>query len=366
MKRVILLAGLVVCSAMKSEGNTPESGVKRPQIQQGDKRGDKLDTKYTLLFTYCPPEFRKRLQGAIRYLESVKKEPTAPGKIGESLNHVLDKLNVYVSSKEEDKQKLIALIPEDADVAKFLEATKSPDFKALMPLYEAINALIVFACARLYCSEFDIANSWFWSVNWGRRPRLEIDTLDDYFSKLVFPDTFGEGSVSEREFLAHCYRLFLMPASREETLLMTEKLFDLIVNDREFRNTIACFKVRPSLMPTSDDIKESFEGWNGEPIKLDSKAYLPVINLYLKKGKGAAEKAVEILRKEFKDMKGCGIAPRFSLKINNWLYYAQGFGTPKKNPRSYAFLDKNANYALFNSSFMPSKTVEDYYLEVCE
>ena len=347
MKRIALVVCLIFCSIVK------------PQEKD-------FTVKHEVLFAYCPQQFHSALKDAVAYLERTKSVPTKPGKIEETINHVLAKFKVYSSAKPEDVQKLISLIPFNCGVERFLEASNSSEFKTLSPLYEAMNTIIVFALARKYNSEFDIANGWFWSVNWGKRPRKAIDQLDDYFSRLVFPDTFGEGTLAERKFLSKCYRLFLMPQSREETLVIVDKVFDLIAHNSEFSHTMACFKVRPSLMPFGDNIDETFVGWNGESIKISSKAYLPVINLYLEKGKAKAETAVRILRDELKEVKGSGIAPRFSLEIvKNWIYYAQGFGTPKKNPRSQAFLDEKSNWALFNTDFLSGKTVDDYYLSVC-
>ena len=87
-------------------------------------------------------------------------------------------------------------------------------------------------------------------------------------------------------------------------------------------------------------------------------------DLYNKLRNNEDEDALKILLDTLSADRGSGIGPRFNFKVNNLVFYAQGGGSDKKNPRSKEFLDESTNWGLFKPTFVDGITEVDYHLKI--
>lgn len=126
--------------------------------------------------------------------------------------------------------------------------------------------------------------------------------LKAYWSKDTFLETI--------KILTQEYKIHLMP-KKEFVPQVVESLLKSIKEKPQLREVLSQMKV--SLM--EDNVQD------GE--------VLPVIVIYPKLGKKNAQESLDWINKIFKDNAdalGQGITPRFSLRVNDLVYYAQGGG----------------------------------------
>lgn len=152
------------------------------------------------------------------------------------------------------------------------------------------------------------------------------------------------GKRSFEKGLVGFYKIHLMP-QEEEILHVVERLIETLKKDSELRKLIEAFKVQAAL-------------WGGDKMQfknsesLPEYQYRPAIVIYPSWGKEKVQKLLDALLVIFKNVKGSGNTPRFNIKVNDLVFYAQGDGDYKMDPIiRQKYFDSRTNYALYRSDF---------------
>ena len=153
-----------------------------------------------------------------------------------------------------------------------------------------------------------------------------------------------------KEKLAGHYQIQLMPQEKE-IFKVAHLLIQALQDDQEMRPLINTFKVRRDLKLKMFDSKK-FE------------QFYPLIVIYPAKGQDNAQKLLNRLAMIFKDVKGIDKMPRFNIKVNDLIYYAQGDGDAKKQPELKQYFDKKNNLALYRQDFIGKDDIRDFRLKV--
>lgn len=142
--------------------------------------------------------------------------------------------------------------------------------------------------------------------------------------------------------LAGHYKIHMMPQEKD-VLKVVQMLMKSLKEDDELGALIDKFKIKADLsLQYQNDNKES-------PYAL--------IVIYPAEGKDKVQKLLDKLLIFFKGIKGLDVIPRYNLKVNDLIFYAQGdadYKKPNKNGEQSAFIkyfDKNKNYALYKDDF---------------
>jgi len=148
------------------------------------------------------------------------------------------------------------------------------------------------------------------------------------------------------------YKIHLMPKEKD-LIPVFQTLIDALKNDDELCSLIYKFKIAPLY-----NVKK------GEPYVIRNKLgdVMPLIVIYAAEGQDKVQLLLDKLIKIFKDFEGQDIAPRFNLKVNDLIFYAQGDGDYKKEPW-LEYFDKDKNYALYTEDFVKKDEKQDYSLK---
>jgi len=129
------------------------------------------------------------------------------------------------------------------------------------------------------------------------------------------------GYSRERERFTQNYEIQLAPQP-DQALLILNGLLRLSRENAEFQHSVRLLQ-----------IKVTFEGEKSES--------LPSIVINPGTGKEFAQKTLDILCKEFKDIKGLGINPLYSKKINSLIFYTQGSDEVKEDSRYAKYFEED-------------------------
>lgn len=152
------------------------------------------------------------------------------------------------------------------------------------------------------------------------------------------------GKRSFEKGLVGFYKIHLMP-QEEEILHAVERLIEVLKKDPELRRRMEALKVQAALW---GEDKMPFK--NSENIREEQ--YRPAIVIYPSWGKENVQKLLDALLVIFKDFKGSGNTPRFNIKVNDLIFYAQGDGDYKMDPvMRQKYFDSRTNYALYRPDF---------------
>jgi hypothetical protein len=190
----------------------------------------------------------------------------------------------------------------------------------------------------------------FFKGRWDRASVLDID-----FKKFLVP---SEMDIRYRNRLVRIYKIHLMPAHGRSAEVVS-RIFDRALVDEQFSESIDQVKY------LKNDI---------EPVIVDEMV-LPRIVIYLAPGQRRARRFVRKLAEMLSDIPGLeGVEPRFNMKYNDLIYYAQGNADNKtviiertetaldgKQIKDICF-DPERNFALYKTDFIPGILTEQYLL----
>jgi hypothetical protein len=150
------------------------------------------------------------------------------------------------------------------------------------------------------------------------------------------------------------YKIHIMP-EEEDILHVVSRIFEGLKQDKELQTLIKSLKIQSALWISNV--------LNIEPSKsYPEKQYSAAIILYPSWGQDNAQKLLDKLMLLLKDFKGSNHLPRYNLKVNDLLFYAQGDGDTKMDSGlREKYFDPTTNYALYNADFTGQK--KDYHLK---
>lgn len=131
---------------------------------------------------------------------------------------------------------------------------------------------------------------------------------------LGIPDVNEKAKKLKNEIMEHVvqnYKIHLMPSDRISLTNVLQQIIIIISLNPELQNVIYGFKIKPDVELRFDSDRQLF----------------PIIVFYPSAGKESAQKALNLLFKEFNDrFPGLGKSPRYNAKVSNLIYVAQGDG----------------------------------------
>lgn len=167
-----------------------------------------------------------------------------------------------------------------------------------------------------------VQNMAFKSFFTGTSGRADIGA---YIAHIVSPHNAGypyddSQLQDERANVAGHYKIHLMPNAKGQC---TKIIQTILSNENDIKNNIEKFKLISPVI--------TFDGFWKKPITYlkccaegDGKLGIPpMIVLYCARGKNKAQKTVDALYKSFGNQSGIGIAPRFSEKLTDLIFYTQ-------------------------------------------
>lgn len=123
------------------------------------------------------------------------------------------------------------------------------------------------------------------------------------------------------------YKIHLMPTDKNIDKVF-EQLLSLIAQNENLQKVLSTIKIRNEYEKTLQE-------------KEQKKEIFPRIVLYLAEGKENAQKALDILYKNFKNFDGLNEKPRYNAKLTDLIYFAQGDADSKNlYPELFEKLDK--------------------------
>lgn len=146
--------------------------------------------------------------------------------------------------------------------------------------------------------------------------------------------------------LTQQYKIHLMP-DENHILNVTQILMQALKDDKELGELINAFKIEANLTISYQDE--------------DKKLAMPMMVIYPAEGKDKVQKLLDKLLMLFKDIKGLDIIPRYNLKVNDLIFYAQGDADYKQG-YNLKYFDENKNYALYKDDF-DQESHESYELK---
>lgn len=168
----------------------------------------------------------------------------------------------------------------------------------------------------------------------------------------------SEMDINYRKILVEIYKIHLMPAHGRSSEVVS-RIFDRALVDGYFSASI-------------DQVK--YLKNDREVVTVDEMV-LPKVVIYLSPGQDRAKRFVQQLAEMLRDIPGLeGIGPRFNMKYNNLIYYAQGNADNKtkfvsetgteldgQQIKDICF-DPASNFALYKTDFIPGIRTEQYLL----
>lgn len=145
------------------------------------------------------------------------------------------------------------------------------------------------------------------------------------------------------------YKIHLMPKEKEIDPIIWQILKEAEQDD-SLRNLINGFKVKYNTAKQHH--------WRGFYYQFYSQKYwqwpyetMPSIVIYPAGGKENAQHLLEKLKIILKDFKGSNVLPRYNIRVNPLIYYAQLDADLKKGP-VLNYFDKEYNYAILENNFI--------------
>jgi hypothetical protein len=150
----------------------------------------------------------------------------------------------------------------------------------------------------------------FMSEKFSKPPELIKRLSQDYLNAW---DEYNAQTIAQD--LVNAYKIHLMPEYNWESIKdATERLLTLLSVDPELQNIISGFKVRLAPLIVGPET---------------NKIIMPIIAIYIFKGKDATQIALNKIYNYFKGVSGLGLPPRYNAAINNLIYVSQGNGEDK-------------------------------------
>ncbi|MGE0207014.1 MAG: hypothetical protein AB7R69_04150 [Candidatus Babeliales bacterium] len=148
--------------------------------------------------------------------------------------------------------------------------------------------------------------------------------------------------------LAGTYKIHLMPQD-DAMNYMVEELLKLIAKNKELQDLIIRFKVRSEYEKTKEEQKKGKEH------------ILPRIVMYPIGGKAHAQKVLNAVYANFKDIPGIDITPRYNAKVTSLIYAAQGDADFKND--TYKKYYESSRIYYNKKEIPPVKPDKDHYLK---
>ena len=319
-----------------------------------------IKKKYDFLFRRVPEDIQNILYIILHNPEEFTR--------GDNLKHIQrlkDYLNNGGTSEEIEKDTTIYLGKQKIDTKKLrnslfallisilenqedFESIYSEQYNYFMPILASNKKRVMFGKRR--DGKLDI-------------PKITIDSLSTiekkYKSCLKEKSDCSAIKLELKNFkkgLVGHYKIHLMPRD-DDILPVLQILMRAIKKDKKLGKLISKFKVKTDL---------ALQYQRG-----DTNAPYALIVVYPTEGQDKAQALVEQLEALFKDtnIQGIGQAPRYNLKLNDLIFYAQGDADLKKPDKETGkespylkYFDKETNYALYKKDFEGSE--HDYRLKI--
>ena len=164
--------------------------------------------------------------------------------------------------------------------------------------------------------------------------------------------------------MAQEYKIHLMPASTRQLQEILEILQKDYVNNERLQQSLQALKYfKQAALPTFNYSLENLLAHN------NADTVLPILVLYPKTGKEHAQYVLDRVFELFKDSQsgnpnhphGLGITPRYNIRVDDLIYYAQGNGD-EKNRKEFAKYFKHPEKYFYADDF--EEEPQDYALTI--
>lgn len=150
------------------------------------------------------------------------------------------------------------------------------------------------------------------------------------------------------------YKIHIMPHD-EDVLKVVERIIQALKDDKDMQKLIDGLKIYGLLSSNNKLTLTTSKLFPAEQ-------YWPAIVIYPSWGQENVQKLLGILIVVLKDFKGSDHLPRYNLKVNDLIFYAQGDADHKMDDTlRETYFDGSSNYALYKDDITGKK--QDYHLK---